>query len=66
MRRQCTRVLSVREDRRAVNFVALRWLSLDGEELNGGGACVRESFILKSTQQEEALHHIRFSMSDVF
>ncbi|CAA6674807.1 unnamed protein product [Spirodela intermedia] len=39
------------------NFVALRRLSLDEEELDGGGVRVR-SFIFKSAQQEEALHHI--------
>ncbi|CAA6675166.1 unnamed protein product [Spirodela intermedia] len=35
-----------------------RRLSLDkDDELDGGGACVR-SFILRSVQQEEALHRI--------
>ncbi|CAA6668521.1 unnamed protein product [Spirodela intermedia] len=34
-----------------------RGLSPNGEELDGGGARVR-SFILRSTQQEEALHRI--------
>ncbi|CAA6663298.1 unnamed protein product [Spirodela intermedia] len=35
-------------------------LSPDGEELDEGGACIRESFILRSTQQDEALHRIYF------
>ncbi|CAA7392254.1 unnamed protein product [Spirodela intermedia] len=39
------------------DFVTLRRLSPDREELNGGGAHVRD-FIFKSAQQEEALHHI--------
>ncbi|CAA7400835.1 unnamed protein product [Spirodela intermedia] len=45
-------------ERKNGNFVALRQLSPDGEELDGGGARVRKSFILKSPQQEEALHCI--------
>ncbi|CAA7394455.1 unnamed protein product [Spirodela intermedia] len=45
------------------DFAALRRLSPDGEELDGGGAHmevgrVSRSFILKSAQQDEALHHI--------
>ncbi|CAA7389307.1 unnamed protein product [Spirodela intermedia] len=40
------------------DFAALRRLSPDREELDGGGARVRESFILRSAQQEEALHRI--------
>ncbi|CAA7411074.1 unnamed protein product [Spirodela intermedia] len=36
-------------------------LSLDGEELNGGGARVKD-FILKSAQQEEALHRIWYAL----
>ncbi|CAA6654328.1 unnamed protein product [Spirodela intermedia] len=44
-------------ERKNGDFAALRRLSPDGEELNGGGACVRD-FILKSAQQEEALHRI--------
>ncbi|CAA6665419.1 unnamed protein product [Spirodela intermedia] len=40
---------------------ALRWLSPDGEELDGGGARVRD-FILRSAQQEEALHRIRYTL----
>ncbi|CAA7397912.1 unnamed protein product [Spirodela intermedia] len=41
---------------------ALRRLSHDGEELDGGGARIRESFILRSTQQEEALHRIWYAL----
>ncbi|CAA7399794.1 unnamed protein product [Spirodela intermedia] len=37
------------------NFMTLRRLSSDGEELDGGGARVKD-FILRSAQQEEALH----------
>ncbi|CAA6659617.1 unnamed protein product [Spirodela intermedia] len=48
-------------ERKNGDFVALRQLSLDGEELDGGGARVRE-LILKSTQQEEALHRIRYAL----
>ncbi|CAA7397718.1 unnamed protein product [Spirodela intermedia] len=44
-------------ERKNGDFAALWWLSLDREELDGGGACVK-NFILKSAQQEEALHHI--------
>ncbi|CAA6659595.1 unnamed protein product [Spirodela intermedia] len=44
-------------ERKNDNFAALWRLSLDGEELDGGEACVR-SFIFKSAQQEEALYHI--------
>ncbi|CAA7392228.1 unnamed protein product [Spirodela intermedia] len=43
------------------NFVALQRVSLDGEELDGGGARVgrvSRSFILRSASQEEALHRI--------
>ncbi|CAA6672943.1 unnamed protein product [Spirodela intermedia] len=47
-----------KDDRKNGNFAALRRLSPDGEELDGGGAHVRESFILRSVQQEEALHRI--------
>ncbi|CAA6672278.1 unnamed protein product [Spirodela intermedia] len=71
MRRRCTGILSVREDRRAVStaskallgqrrhgqsldllrkngdFAALRRLSPDREELDGGGAHVRECKIEK-------------------
>ncbi|CAA6665266.1 unnamed protein product [Spirodela intermedia] len=36
-------------------------LSPDGEELDGGGARVR-SFILRSAQQEEALHRIWYAL----
>ncbi|CAA6675503.1 unnamed protein product [Spirodela intermedia] len=43
------------------DFVALRRLSPDGEELDGGGARVR-SFILRSAQQEEALHRIWYAL----
>ncbi|CAA6672018.1 unnamed protein product [Spirodela intermedia] len=43
------------------NFAALRRLSLDGEELDGGGARVRD-FILRSVQQEEALHRIWYAL----
>ncbi|CAA6665155.1 unnamed protein product [Spirodela intermedia] len=39
------------------DFAALRRLSSDGEELDGGGVHVRD-FILKFTQQEKALHRI--------
>ncbi|CAA7388869.1 unnamed protein product [Spirodela intermedia] len=44
------------------DFAALRRLSPDGEELDGGGARVRESFILRSAQQEEALHRIWYTL----
>ncbi|CAA7411060.1 unnamed protein product [Spirodela intermedia] len=54
MRQQCTEILSIREDRRA-------WLSPDREELDGGGAHVRD-FILRSAQQEEALHRIWYAL----
>ncbi|CAA6674670.1 unnamed protein product [Spirodela intermedia] len=72
MRRQCTRILSVQEDSRVVDqwngsSSRLRWLSPGGAEkwrlcgslaaLDGGGHMLG-SFILKSTQQEEALHRI--------
>ncbi|CAA7407822.1 unnamed protein product [Spirodela intermedia] len=43
------------------DFAALRRLSPDGEELDGGGARVRD-FILRSAQQEEALHRIWYSL----
>ncbi|CAA7407501.1 unnamed protein product [Spirodela intermedia] len=43
------------------NFAALWWLSLDGKELDGGGARVR-SFILRSAQQEEVLHRIWYAL----
>ncbi|CAA7411062.1 unnamed protein product [Spirodela intermedia] len=43
------------------NFVALRRLSPDKEELDGGGVHVRD-FILKSAQQEEALHRIWYAL----
>ncbi|CAA7410406.1 unnamed protein product [Spirodela intermedia] len=43
------------------NFAALRQLSLDGEELDGGGVRVRD-FILRSAQQEEALHRIWYAL----
>ncbi|CAA7407051.1 unnamed protein product [Spirodela intermedia] len=45
-------------ERKNSDFAALRQLSPNGEELDGGGARVRESFILKSAQQEEALYRI--------
>ncbi|CAA7397724.1 unnamed protein product [Spirodela intermedia] len=45
-------------ERKNDDFAALWRLSLDEEELDGGRAHVRESFILKSTQQNEALHRI--------
>ncbi|CAA6664160.1 unnamed protein product [Spirodela intermedia] len=48
-------------ERKNDDFVALRWLSPDREELDGGGAHVR-SFILRSAQQEEALHHIWYTL----
>ncbi|CAA7388784.1 unnamed protein product [Spirodela intermedia] len=44
------------------DFAALWRLSPDGDELDGGGARVRESFILKSAQQEEALHRIWYAL----
>ncbi|CAA6672279.1 unnamed protein product [Spirodela intermedia] len=44
------------------DFTALWRLSPDGDELDGGGARVRESFIFKFTQQEEALHHIWYAL----
>ncbi|CAA6663337.1 unnamed protein product [Spirodela intermedia] len=43
------------------DFVALRRLSPDEEELDGGGARVK-SFILRSMQQEEALHRIWYAL----
>ncbi|CAA6674642.1 unnamed protein product [Spirodela intermedia] len=43
------------------DFAALRRLSPDGEELDGGGARVRD-FILRSAQQEEALHRIWYAL----
>ncbi|CAA6674100.1 unnamed protein product [Spirodela intermedia] len=43
--------------RKIGDFAALRRLSLDGEELDGVGRMLR-SFILRSAQQEEALHRI--------
>ncbi|CAA6657143.1 unnamed protein product [Spirodela intermedia] len=44
------------------DFAALRRLSPDGEELDGGGARVRENFILRSAQQGEALHRIWYAL----
>ncbi|CAA7392250.1 unnamed protein product [Spirodela intermedia] len=44
-------------ERKNGDFAALRRLSPNEEELDGGGACVRD-FILRSAQQEEALHRI--------
>ncbi|CAA7401994.1 unnamed protein product [Spirodela intermedia] len=47
------------------NFVTIRRLSPNREELDGGGAHVghvSRSFILKSTQQEEALHRIWYTL----
>ncbi|CAA7404011.1 unnamed protein product [Spirodela intermedia] len=44
------------------DFAALPRLSLDGEELDGSGARVKESFILRSAQQEEALHRIWYAL----
>ncbi|CAA7411056.1 unnamed protein product [Spirodela intermedia] len=41
--------------------LSLRQLSLDGEELDRGGAHVRD-FILRSAQQEEALHRIWYAL----
>ncbi|CAB1184485.1 unnamed protein product [Spirodela intermedia] len=49
-------------ERKNGDFAALRRLSPDGEELDGGGARVRESFILRSAQQEEALHRIWYAL----
>ncbi|CAA6660751.1 unnamed protein product [Spirodela intermedia] len=43
------------------DFAALRRLSPDGEELDGGGAHVRD-FILRSAQEEEALHRIWYAL----
>ncbi|CAA6674749.1 unnamed protein product [Spirodela intermedia] len=43
------------------DFAALRQLSPDGEELDGGGR-VLGSFILRSAQQEEALHRIWYAL----
>ncbi|CAA6674573.1 unnamed protein product [Spirodela intermedia] len=45
------------------DFAALWRLSLDEEELDGGGARVR-SFILRSAQQEEALHRIWYALKE--
>ncbi|CAA6674271.1 unnamed protein product [Spirodela intermedia] len=47
------------------DFAALRRLSPDREELDGGGAHVGRmsgSFILRSAQQEEALHRIWYAL----
>ncbi|CAA7409012.1 unnamed protein product [Spirodela intermedia] len=44
------------------DFAALRRLSPDREALDGGGARVKESFILRSAQQEEALHRIWYAL----
>ncbi|CAA7394590.1 unnamed protein product [Spirodela intermedia] len=44
-------------ERKNSDFAALRRLPPDGEELDGGGAHVKD-FILRSAQQEEALHRI--------
>ncbi|CAA6657110.1 unnamed protein product [Spirodela intermedia] len=49
-------------ERKNNDFAALRRLSPDGVELDGGGAHVRESFILRSAQQEEALHRIWYAL----
>ncbi|CAA6662453.1 unnamed protein product [Spirodela intermedia] len=46
---------------KTTDFAALRRLSPDGEELDGGGAHVRD-FILRSAQQEEALHRIWYAL----
>ncbi|CAA7403951.1 unnamed protein product [Spirodela intermedia] len=43
------------------DFAALRRLSPDKEELDGGGVHVRD-FILRSAQQEEALHRIWYAL----
>ncbi|CAA7409593.1 unnamed protein product [Spirodela intermedia] len=48
-------------ERKNGDFAALRRLSPDGEELDGGGARVRD-FILRSVQQEEALHRIWYAL----
>ncbi|CAA7405817.1 unnamed protein product [Spirodela intermedia] len=48
-------------ERKNGDFAALRRLSPDGEELDGGGARVG-SFILRSAQQEEALHRIWYAL----
>ncbi|CAA6663547.1 unnamed protein product [Spirodela intermedia] len=48
-------------ERKNDDFAALRRLSPDGEELDGGGR-VSGSFILKSAQQEEALHCIWYAL----
>ncbi|CAA6675826.1 unnamed protein product [Spirodela intermedia] len=48
-------------ERKNGDFAALRRLSPDGEELDGGGARVRD-FILRSAQQEEALHRIWYAL----
>ncbi|CAA6673244.1 unnamed protein product [Spirodela intermedia] len=43
------------------DFAALRRLSPNGEELDGGGRMLG-SFILRSAQQEEALHRIWYTL----
>ncbi|CAA6674140.1 unnamed protein product [Spirodela intermedia] len=48
-------------ERKNSDFATLRRLSPDGEELDGGEARVR-SFILRSAQQEEALHCIWYAL----
>ncbi|CAA7393062.1 unnamed protein product [Spirodela intermedia] len=48
-------------ERKNGDFAALRRLSPDGEELDGGGR-VSGSFILRSAQQEEALHRIWYAL----
>ncbi|CAA7397920.1 unnamed protein product [Spirodela intermedia] len=45
-------------ERKNGDFAALRRLSPDKEELDGGGGRMSGSFILRSAQQEEALHPI--------
>ncbi|CAA6674277.1 unnamed protein product [Spirodela intermedia] len=44
------------------DFAALRRLSPDGEERGCRWARVRESFILRSAQQEETLHRIWYAL----
>ncbi|CAA7401819.1 unnamed protein product [Spirodela intermedia] len=49
-------------ERKNGDFAALWRLSPDGEELDRGGARVLGSFILRSAQQEEALHRIWYAL----
>ncbi|CAA7407831.1 unnamed protein product [Spirodela intermedia] len=54
-------------DRKNGDFAALRRLSPDGEELDGGGARMKvghvlDNFIFKPAQREEALYPIWYTL----